>query len=199
MDALSQQWASAPSWAKLVTLAALPATGYAIARFLDEYRDWRAVGPGGLPYNVRGFIMNLLLTGIIARKETKSLGMYDQPEKYAAGWKQTSDEEKRKAKQSFLKAPLKQREGVESNALHFVAPQRERNMDDLKFVDPAIQEVRLTRGLKCPPLMLTMVRHIGPPTNLSASNTRTPSPGRLPCSRSRVKPCSSVTPIRFPL
>jgi hypothetical protein len=145
MDALTQQWTSTPTWAKVITLAAFPATGYAIARFLDEYRDWRAVGPGGLPHNVRGFLMNLLLASILAKKETKSLEVYDQPEKNANGWKHLSDEEKAKAKKSYFKTPLEQRKGKESKALHFVAPQRERKIEDLKFVDPAVQEVSSTQ------------------------------------------------------
>ena len=81
------------------------------------------------------------MTGALAKKETKSLGVYDQPEKNAKGWKQLSDEEKARAKKSYLKAPLEQRKGEESNALHFVVPQRERNIEDLKFVEPAVQEV----------------------------------------------------------
>lgn len=141
MDALTQQWNSAPTWAKIVTLAALPVTGYATARFFDEYRDWKAVGPGGLPRNIGGFIVTLLMAGVLAKKETKSLDMYDRPEKYSSAWKKLSEEEKARAKTSYLKAPLEQRRGKESNALHFVAPQRERNVEDLKFVDPKIQEV----------------------------------------------------------
>lgn len=149
MDALTQQWNSAPTWAKLVSLSALPLTGYALARLQDEYTSWLAVGPGGLPRDLRGFLAHLLLAGTIAKKETKSLGVYEQPEKHARGWKQLSGEEKVREMKSYLKAPLKQRRGKESNALHFVAPQRERNVDDLKFLDPAIQEVSccLFRGL----------------------------------------------------
>lgn len=147
MDILTQQWNSAPTWAKLVTLSALPLTGYVLARFQDEYNSWLTVGPGGLPRDLRGFLVHLLLAGTIAKKETKSLGVYDRPEKHAKGWKQLNEEEKAREMKSYLKAPLKRREGKESNALHFVAPQRERKVDDLKFLDPTIQEVscRLSR------------------------------------------------------
>ena len=144
MDSLTQQWTSAPVWIKFVALAALPTTGYAIGRFMDEYQDWLNVGPGGLPYNIRGFMMNLLLTGTLAKNETKSLEMYQQPEKHASGWRQATEDERRKAQQSFLKTALAHREGKESNAMHFVAPQRERNIDDLKYIDPEVMGVKFS-------------------------------------------------------
>lgn len=88
-------------------------------------------------------MMNLLMTATLARKDTKSLGMYKHPEKYSPGWKQASDEEKAKAKQSYLKGELKKREGKESNALYFVAPQRETNADNIKYFDPELQKAYL--------------------------------------------------------
>lgn len=201
MDILTQQWTSAPVWIKFVTLAALPTTGYAIARFLDEYRDWRNVGPGGLPYNIRGFVMNLLLTGVLAKKETKSLEMYGQPEKYATGWKQATEDERKKAKQSFLKTPLRQREGRESNAMHFVAPQRERNIDDLKYIELELMEVSIMLDIRptfFETSFLTNYRRTGTYTSLLVRNIAKPSNGKRRCSRSKAKPCFSRTPTKSP-
>ena len=98
-------------WTRAQALTALPATGYALARFQDEYRDWLRLGPGGLPPDIRGFIVTLLLTGVLAKSETKSLAMYDRPEKHVTDWNKATEDEKRNAKKSFMKAPLPQREG----------------------------------------------------------------------------------------
>ena len=127
-----------PSWAKVITLAALPAAGFGAARFIDEYRAWLALGPGGLPYTVTGFLINLLMTTLIAKKDTKSLEVYDRPEK-SAGWDQSTYDEKTKAKRSYLNGNLPQRSGPESKALHWTAPQRERTVD--QYLDPKVKEV----------------------------------------------------------
>lgn len=143
METLNEKWSSISRGAKLLSVIALPAAGYGVARFLDEYRAWLAMGPGGLPHNILGFSINILITVGFARKETKSTWMYDEPEKYATGWKEASDDEKEKAKKSFLKTSLPQRSGRESKALHFNAPQREKNIGD--YFDPTLKEVSTIR------------------------------------------------------
>ena len=141
MDYVTEQIARAPHWAKVTTLVALPAAsaGYILARFLDEYRGWLELGPGGLPFGIQGYMINLLVTSWFARNETTSLGLYSQPEKYAVGWKQASSEEKANAQKSFLKGSLPQREGPRSKSIHYCAPQREKNLDT--YHDPEIREV----------------------------------------------------------
>ena len=138
METLNKQWSSIPNWAKIITFIALPAAGFGVARFLDEYRSWFAMGPGGLPHNLRGFLTNLAMTALCAKKETKSLGVYDDAEKCAPDWKKASNEEQTKAKQSYLATSLPQRDGPESRALYFTAPQRERNSGE--YFDPKLKQ-----------------------------------------------------------
>ena len=87
-----------------------------------------------------GFTINLLMTALMAKNETKSLEVYNRPEK-SAGWDQSTDEEKTKAKRSFLNGNLHQRSAPASKALHFVAPQRERSVD--QYLDPKLNEVSI--------------------------------------------------------
>ena len=136
-------FSTTPNWIKLVTFAGLPAAGFGLARFLDGYQDWLRLGPGGLPYNTTGFLVNLLLTALLAKRETKSLEVYSHPEK-SPGWDQSTNDEKTKAKRSFLNDSLPHRSAPESEALHWVAPQREWPAD--QYMDPKLKEVSLKRG-----------------------------------------------------
>ena len=140
METLNEKWSSILGVAtKLLLVIVVPAVGFRIARFWNDYQAWLDMGPGGMPHNVLGFSVNLLLTGLFARKETKSLQLYDQPEKYAIGWERANEEEKTEARKSFLRTPLPQRAGPESKSLRFNAPQREKYIDE--YFDPNLTEV----------------------------------------------------------
>lgn len=139
MDGVIAQWNQAPNWAKVTTFVALPAAGFITAQFVDGYRSWLNLGPGGLPYDIRGYLITLLGTALFARSDTKSLGMYEQPEKYSAQWKQASSAEKKNAGKSFLQGSLPERKGPRAAAIHYCAPQREKNADE--YIDPELAKV----------------------------------------------------------
>lgn len=139
MESIAAQWNQAPNWAKTTTFIALPAAGFVTARFIDGYQAWLNLGPGGLPYNVTGYLLTLLGTALFARSDTKSLGMYERPEKYMASWKQASSAEKKNVEKTFLQGSLPEREGPRAAAIHYAAPQREKNADE--YIDPDLAKV----------------------------------------------------------
>lgn len=94
---------------------------------VEEYQQWRAVGPGGAPFDWNGFMLCKKAEITQARDDTTNLALYDSPEQYAKGWKEATEAQRRAAQTSFLKQPLPERPGPRSRAKHFVFPQRERN------------------------------------------------------------------------
>lgn len=145
MQSLISQFSRAPNWIKILILTALPPAGYFSARVVDDYKGWLALGPGGLPYSLRGYLLNVLITAGAARKDTKSLGMYDRPEKYSIGWKQSSDDERARGRVSFLREPLPSRSGRAVRALPYTVPHRQKNLDHDD--DPELKEVRRVKKL----------------------------------------------------
>ena len=147
MDAIATRWSQAPNWAKLTALMALPTAGFLSARAMDDYRRWLNLGPGGLPHDIRGYLITMLITALLARSDTKSLDMYDRPEKFSSGWKQASSEEKANAQKSFLNSCLPERNGPRAAAIQYCAPQREKNADE--YIDPDLAKVSNHRP-RCP-------------------------------------------------
>ncbi|KAK5116081.1 hypothetical protein LTR85_009363 [Meristemomyces frigidus] len=109
----------------MASIFAVPVVGYAIATYQAGYRRWMAMGPGGLPANHFGYVANNVIEAMFARKDTRDVSLYDQPEQYAAGWVEVSDKEKAMAQTSFLSGALPRRKGTQAHALRFVIPQRE--------------------------------------------------------------------------
>lgn len=126
LNTITRRWAQTPGWAKLATLLALPLAGVFTLTSLGSYRRWKAMGPGGLPDNLIGYIVQVLMGSLLGRKDTRSLEPYDKPEKHAPGWKQASEHVRKVARTSFLSEPLPRRKGAQAHALRFTAPQRER-------------------------------------------------------------------------
>jgi hypothetical protein len=141
MESLNEQWSRIPGWAQVATLIALPATGYIAARIRDEYQGWLNLGPGGLPYSLKGFVTNLFVTAVFARNDTKSTELYDRPDKHAVGWKEATSDERARAGKSFLQRPLPQRLGPPSESIHYCAPQRQRNANE--YFDSELKKVSL--------------------------------------------------------
>jgi hypothetical protein len=141
LDSLAKQWASAPIWARLATLLALPAAGAFLATLNMEYHKWMAMGPGGLPANRFGFLVNQLVTLFMAKgsKSTKDLKPYDDPLRSVKGWQNLSEREQANALKSFLSEPLRERRGQRTRALPFVIPQRERSAREYQV--PKVKEV----------------------------------------------------------
>lgn len=94
---------------------------------LEEYRQWRALGAGGIAFDWNGFMFCKNAAVTIARNDTTSLALYDSPALYAKGWKEATTEQRKAAQTSFLSEPLPQRAGPRARAKPFVFPQREKN------------------------------------------------------------------------
>ncbi|KAJ4226929.1 hypothetical protein NW757_014234, partial [Fusarium falciforme] len=127
-------------WVKTATVVAFPAAaaGYLTARFIDEYEGWLRMGRGGLPYNLYGYCLNLYLTFRFGRSDTMSLYFYDRPDKYSPAWKKATQLEQLNAQRSWLDAPLPVRPAPRSKAIHYCAPQRERNANE--YLDPDLKQ-----------------------------------------------------------
>ena len=104
---------------------------------LEEYRQWRALGAGGIAFDWNGFMFCKNAAATIARNDTTSLALYDSPELYAKGWKEATEAQRKAAQTSFLKERLPEREGPRAKAKPFVFPQREKNEGE-----PMDEEVR---------------------------------------------------------
>lgn len=144
------------SLANAATLVALPTAGYLITRFFDEYQGWLNMGRGGLPYNFYGYCINLYLTFRFGRRDTISLGLYERPDIYSPAWKKASQQEQTNAQKSWLPTPLPVRPGPRSRAIHYCAPQREKNAGE--YLDPDLKQVIFT-GIDAD-IFLTLSRHI---------------------------------------
>lgn len=59
----------------LLAAASLPLLYHIFALIRQDYRGWMALGPGGLPYNVRGWLINSALRPL--GRETKGTDCYD--------------------------------------------------------------------------------------------------------------------------
>ncbi|WPH03411.1 Hypothetical protein R9X50_00629100 [Acrodontium crateriforme] len=136
------QWTHTPSWIKLVTLTAVITSGAVTVRFRDNYKQWKAMGPGGLPYDIRGYAIHLLAKAfVVAKEDTWDITPYDHPEKYLVAWKDASTKDKSNATKSFLSNPLPRRKGPQARALPFVVPHREKNENERR--DPEIEKTYL--------------------------------------------------------
>ncbi|KAI5857358.1 hypothetical protein GGS23DRAFT_587733 [Durotheca rogersii] len=111
--------------------------------FMEGFRQWKAMGQGGSPLNMRGYLSSLSAEKAMAfgADETIKPGFYDNPEKRATGWSRATEEQKANTRKSFLKEPLPVRPGPRARAKRFVYPQRERNADVPQ--DPAVKEAYL--------------------------------------------------------
>lgn len=143
VDSVFAQVCRETYWAKAATLVALPAAGYLTARFIDEYQGWLNMGQGGLPYNFYGYCVNLYLTFRFGRRDTMSLSLYDRPDNNSPAWKKASQQEQMNAQKSWLATPLPVRAGPRSRAIHYCAPQREKNANE--YLDPELKEVIVNR------------------------------------------------------
>ncbi|KAB5518020.1 hypothetical protein GE09DRAFT_1195592 [Coniochaeta sp. 2T2.1] len=125
-------------WTKAAVWLSLPTAGYLTARFVDEYQGWLRMGRGGLPYNFYGYCYNLYLTFRFGRRDTMSTYFYDRPDRYSPAWDNATREERLNAQKSWLPAPLPVRPGPRSRAIHYCAPQREKNAGE--YLDPELKQ-----------------------------------------------------------
>lgn len=109
---------------------------------IEDYKKWRAMGEGGTPPNLAGYLSCISAEKTMAFKDTISPDIYRRPEKYATGWLKATPSQKAASQRSFLKEPLPEREGPRSRAKRYVYHQREKNAAE--YLEPEIQEVRRT-------------------------------------------------------
>ena len=128
---LLDNWKRARPQTAIITSSALIAS-VALYWLARDYQRWKAMGPGGAPANLRGYLWVLGLEAALAKRDTLSLDVYDHPEKTTPGWKEASPAERAAATEtSFLKERLPQRKGPRARAKRFVIPQREKNPDEV--------------------------------------------------------------------
>lgn len=97
------------------------------------------MGPGGPPHNAGGYLINVVAETFLARRDTRGLKVYDEPDRYVSGWNKASDRERAMAQKSFLSEPLPRRRGTQAHALRYVVPQRERFASEYQV--PKVKEV----------------------------------------------------------
>ncbi|KAI5370766.1 hypothetical protein Slin15195_G016380 [Septoria linicola] len=96
---------------------------------LEEYKQWKALGAGGIAFDWYGFMFCKNAAATIARNDTTNLTLYESPELYAKGWKEATPAQREAARTSFV-GNLPERVGPRVRAKPFVFPQRERNEDE---------------------------------------------------------------------
>jgi hypothetical protein len=124
-------WASrnrAVVWGSL----AVPPFYFAFSWMVNDYRGWRNLGPGGLPYNICGWLLQWMIRLIFAKNDTKGLSCYDQPNKTPL-----PEDEEAKNQRNYV-GTLPHRSGPNARAAPWVIPQRQLNFQP----DLAVVEVR---------------------------------------------------------
>lgn len=94
---------------------------------LEEYKQWLALGEGGISYNWEGFMICKHFEKTMARDDTTDPSLYDSPEVHAPGWDEATEPQRTAAQTSYLSRPLPERESPRARAKPFIFPQRERN------------------------------------------------------------------------
>ncbi|EMC96783.1 hypothetical protein BAUCODRAFT_489853 [Baudoinia panamericana UAMH 10762] len=121
---LIQQWTSTSIWTKAASILAFPLGYYFYLDIKSRYHYWLSLGPGGLPNDFRGYMIQGFLH-YVSTLDTKSVECYDRPERYVKGWKQASESRRAGLMKSYFKEPVPRRRGRKGRAMDFVAPQRE--------------------------------------------------------------------------
>ncbi|KAF2766057.1 hypothetical protein EJ03DRAFT_377294 [Teratosphaeria nubilosa] len=139
---VAKRWASAPTWTRCAPILALPMAAAIVVKSAVDYHRWRAMGDGGPPPNVFGYLINVLVSATLAKSaaSTRDLKVYDDPERNIRGWRSSSEEDRRSALKSYLADTLPQRRGVRAKALAYCVPQREKFASE--WQSPKVKEVR---------------------------------------------------------
>ena len=137
---ISAQWNRIPRWAMTTTvLLAAPLSAFYTLTFVNDFHAWKAMGAGGIPHNLKGFLINTYLAVFHANGNTIDMKPYQRPETYAPGYQEASEDERKEAQKSFFSQPLNKRNGQRTRALKFVVPQRQRSAH--YYQNPKVQEV----------------------------------------------------------
>jgi hypothetical protein len=128
-------------------ISALTLLGWGTVSMRSNYVDWKAMGPGGAPNNILGWIMQHALD-LSLGQDTTRLDYYEKP------LDGISEEAKELVQRRFLE-DLPQRKGPAVKALPFCLPQRQ------KFVGTEPEMLKVgTEGRNVSHLSLLM--YIGP-------------------------------------
>jgi len=140
---VTNHWRAVPPRVRYASLllTLVPATGFLLTHLLHDYHAWKSLGPGGLPHDFWGYILNNLLAIYAGRRgrDTINTTPYDNPARFCPGWKDADEEERKGALRRFLRGKLERRKGLRTRAQKFAAPQRERGAGEWKV--PAVKEV----------------------------------------------------------
>ncbi|KAK5175024.1 uncharacterized protein LTR77_000160 [Saxophila tyrrhenica] len=117
-------WSEIPLYMKILAVNALP-IAYVTAELVDGYNNWHALGQGGLPHNFLGYLINLVITVVFAKRDTKGTECYRKPERYAMGWGEAGKEERERVTKGWGLGKVGRRGGEAGEAKWYVAPQRE--------------------------------------------------------------------------
>ncbi|CAK1354318.1 hypothetical protein CB0940_01814 [Cercospora beticola] len=104
---------------------------------LEEYKQWLALGEGGIAYNWEGFMICKHFEKTVARDDTTDPSLYDSTEVHAPGWDEATEAQRKATQASFLSLPLPERDSPRARAKPFIFPQRERNEKE-----PQDEEIR---------------------------------------------------------
>lgn len=105
----------AATWGAL----AIPFLYLGWSRAAADYRGWKDLGPGGIPYNIGGWMAQWLAQLSLGRNDTTSLACYDQ-----ADTTSLSDEERASNEHSYI-GSLPPRDGLKATAAPWAIPQRQ--------------------------------------------------------------------------
>lgn len=116
----------------LAAVGTLSLAAYATVQFRTNYLEWKAMGPGGVPFNPLGWAAQHLLYLKYGHNDTTSL---DYPDQFLS---KAAEEDRALAKRQFL-TDLADRKGPRVRALPFAIPQRQKKA----FTGLEMLEVRL--------------------------------------------------------
>jgi len=103
----------------LAAVSTFSLAAWATVQLRANYLEWKAMGPGGVPYNAFGWAVQYLLYLGYGHNDTTDL---DYPDKYL---KNAAAEDRTLAERRFL-PDLSERKGPGVRALPFAIPQRQR-------------------------------------------------------------------------
>lgn len=91
---LVAQWTATPQWLRLTSILTISTLSLLTANLIYGYRRWKAMGAGGLPFNLKGYLMNVMIETLYARRDTTSLGVYERPERFYVKWEEVGEGER---------------------------------------------------------------------------------------------------------
>lgn len=76
-QSVQRHWLTTPPYLRNTAILSLSTLSILAVGFIDGYRRWLALGAGGLPYNLKGYLMNLVAEWTFAEGDTVGLEIYE--------------------------------------------------------------------------------------------------------------------------